>query len=280
MSGANDDQKVFWEKFASLWVTKQSALDGLMAPVLDRILEEAHIAAGDAVLDIGCGTGTSSLRAAQATGSGGRVLGVDISESMLERARATTVDVKNLQFETADAAAHEFARHSFDVIISRFGVMFFVDSVAAFSNIRRAMKPGARLILGTWSSLDANPWFKVPMYASKRRLGAPPPMDPDGPGPLAFRDIARVDGILKAAGFQDITGWAETLQLTPPGNLQTVAEHAGSIGPASRTIEYFNADQEDFNVIVSEIAHQFADYMTPQGARIPAEINFFSATAP
>ncbi|MFK7764081.1 MAG: class I SAM-dependent methyltransferase [Roseobacter sp.] len=280
MSGTNDDQKAFWEKFASLWVTQQAALDSLMAPILDRVLTEAVIAPGETVLDIGCGTGISSLRAATATGSAGRVLGVDISEPMLERARATATDVEHLQFETADAAAYDFSPHSFDVVISRFGVMFFVDSIAAFSNIRRGMKPGARLIMGTWSYLDANPWFRVPMYASKRRLGAPPPMDPDGPGPLAFRDITRVDSILKTAGFQNIKGWAETLQLEPPGDLQSVAQHAGSIGPAARTIQHFNADQEDFDAIVSEIAQHFADYMTPQGARIPAAINFFTATAP
>lgn len=279
MSSINDDQKAFWEKFAEHWVAKQAALDGLMAPVLDRVLEEARIQAGEAVLDIGCGTGTSSLNAADATGPSGRVLGVDISEPMLQRARLSGSKITHLGFETADAATYSFPPHAFDAVISRFGVMFFVDSISAFANIRRAMKPSARLIMASWSYLNANPWFQVPMYAAKRRLGAPPPLDPDGPGPLAFRDRARVQEILRSAGYEDIRGWSEALLLTPPGSLREVATHAASIGPASRTLEHFNATEADMDAVVTEIATGFEAYLSPSGVRVPAEINFFSATA-
>ncbi|MFK7745305.1 MAG: class I SAM-dependent methyltransferase [Roseobacter sp.] len=280
MSTSNADQKAFWETFADLWVTRQTDLDALFTPVLDALMDRAALQPGQTVLDIGCGTGTSALQAAKAVGPEGHVTGADISEPMLVRARATATGVPNLTFQTADVAEHPYAPGSFDHVISRFGVMFFADPTAAFSNIRKAMIPGATLTMACWSVLDQNPWFSVPMYAAKKQLGAPPRLDPDAPGPLAFRDIDRVSGILKDAGFAQVSGQAVQLHLTPLGDLGEVAAHAATIGPAARTFEFFEGTQDDFDVVAADVAEAFADYMTKDGARVPAEINFFTATAP
>lgn len=280
MAQENADQKKFWESFADLWVTNQSALDGLMNPVLEGVFERANLKPGQKVLDIGCGTGTSSLRAARDVGPSGRIVGADISEPMLACARRLASGIDNLHFETTDVADHAFEPASFDSVISRFGVMFFVDPCAAFTNVRKAMKPGARLTMACWSNLDANPWFRVPMYAAKEQLGAPPSVDADAPGPLAFRNIDRVCGILVDAGFGGIEGKAETLLLTPPGDLHHAAQHAASIGPAARALEYFDATDSDFDAIVQTVEKGFSDYASPEGVHVPAEINFFMATAP
>lgn len=280
MSEENEDQRVFWEGFAVKWVDQQSELDALMAPVLDGVFERAALAPGQRVLDIGCGTGTSSLRAVDAVGATGSVLGVDISEPMLQRARTLAKDSSNLSFETADAADFAFPDNGFDAVISRFGVMFFADPVKAFVNIRRAMGPGARLTMAAWSMLDRNPWFSVPMYAAKERLGAPPAVDPDAPGPLAFRDIERVTGILAAAGFAAIEGEYRDLMLTPTGDLPQVAMQASSIGPVTRTMDHFEGTEEDLKAIARKVETGFSDFETSLGLRIPAGINFFTATAP
>jgi SAM-dependent methyltransferase len=280
MSTENDEQKTFWERFADVWVRQQDDLDRLMAPVLDGVLHRAELQAGQRVLDIGCGTGTSTLRAAHQVGGDGHVTGVDISEPMLARARDLAAGVANVEFSTADAADYPFAAHSMDAAISRFGVMFFVDPVRAFANIRTSLKPGARMTMAAWGPLDANPWFQVPMYAAKRRLGAPPAVDPDAPGPLAFRDPERVLKILHAAGFSQSDVDVEDLHLTPPGDLAEVAKHASSIGPAARTMEHFEGSEADLAAIAEDVAGTFAQFQTPDGVRVPARINFFTATAP
>ncbi|QJF51277.1 class I SAM-dependent methyltransferase [Roseobacter ponti] len=280
MAEENADQKAFWENWADHWVNSQADLDGLMAPVLDRVFSRADLRPGQRVLDIGCGAGTSTQLAAEAVAPGGHVTGADISAPMLAQARKSTAGLTGLAFIAADVADHDFGPPGFDRVISRFGVMFFADPQAAFCNIARAMKPGARLSMACWSGLERNPWFRVPMIAAKERLGAPPPLHADAPGPLAFRDINRVTSILHSAGFSDIEGQADALMLTPPGDLIHLAGHAARIGPASRTLEYFEADQADVNAIVQQVAGAFEEYMTPDGARVPAEINFFTATAP
>jgi len=273
----NDEQKEFWEAFADKWVHQQGAQDALLAPVLAEVLSHAALKPGERVLDIGCGTGTSTLSASQAVGAEGHVLGVDISRPMLARAREIAGAEGNVAFETADAAHYPFARAPFDAAISRFGVMFFVQPVAAFLNIRKGLKPGGRLCMACWSHLDKNPWFQVPMYAAKAQLGAPPPLDPDAPGPLAFRDIPRVCGILSQAGFTDCKGQEVQLHLTPDGDLAQVARQASHIGPASRTLDYFEGTEADFDAIAARVADGFASYQSAHGVRVPAAINIFTA---
>lgn len=280
MTGSNTQQKEFWEAFASSWVNQQVELDGLMAPVLDEILARAELQPGQRVLDIGCGTGTSTLRAAEAVAPGGSVLGADISEPMLDYARHRAADMAAVEFATVDAAEFDFPSAHFDQVVSRFGVMFFSDPVLAFRNIARALKPGARLTMACWSVLDANPWFRVPMYAAKAQLGAPPAVDPDAPGPLAFRDVERVIGILQQAGFSDPQAAVEPVTLTPPGSRDAVARHAVTIGPASRAIRHFEATEADVYAIIARVKDDMAPFATPAGMRVPAEINFFSALAP
>ena len=134
--------------------------------------------------------------------------------------------------------------------------------------------------MSCWSHLGENPWFAVPVKAARKQLGAPPAIDPDSPGPLAFRDIGRVCGILSRAGFADVGGTATALLLAPKGDLRHVAGLAASIGPAARTMEYFDGDEKDFVKIAAEVETGFAGYVTENGIRIPAEINFFTARAP
>lgn len=280
MAEENQRQKEFWEGFAALWVKRQADMDALFAPVLQGTLDRAHLKPGDRVMDVGCGTGISTLKAAELVGPSGHVVGVDISEPMLKRARSISQDVSNVSFETADAADHAFEPASFDAVISRFGVMFFADPVAAFANIRRALKPRGRVSMSAWGALAANPWFQVPMYAAKTQLGAPPPVDPDDPGPLAFRNIDRVVSILEAAGFDKAAGDAVSLGLTPPGDVDHTARLAASIGPAARTMEYFEGSEAHFDAIAKDVAGSFADFQSGGRVIVPAEINFFSAVAP
>ncbi|MET8168124.1 class I SAM-dependent methyltransferase [Streptomyces sp. NPDC005329] len=160
----------------------------------------ARVGSGDQVLDIGCGTGQSTREAARAAVTGS-ALGVDLSAPMLERARRLSDDqgLANITYLRADAQVHRFPPTSFDLCISRFGTMFFADPVAAFTNIGRALRPGARLVLLVWQERDRNEWST----AIRQSLTAAP-ATPRGPDPFSLADPTVTEGILTAAGFAEV----------------------------------------------------------------------------
>lgn len=278
MSQDNSDQAAFWTTSAGQkWVEQQEMLDAFMQPVLDGLFERAPLRLGDRVLDIGCGTGASTLQAADRVGVDGFVFGADISPTMLAHASARAEGASNVAFEVADAAAYRFDAQSFDHLISRFGVMFFAEPVAAFRNILTGLKPGAEVTFAAWGQIQQNPWFTIAAQAAKEALGAPPSVDPDAPGPFAFRDVARVTDILTKAGFTDVSADVAALHLAPPGLLPEVARMATSVGPAARTVDYFQGSAADADAIAVRVEKAFEAFQTDQGVRVPAEINFFKA---
>jgi SAM-dependent methyltransferase len=161
----------------------------------------ARVGSGDRVLDIGCGAGQSTREAARAAVTGS-VVGVDLSAPMLERARRLSDDqgLPNITYQRADAQVHRFPPAHFDLCISRFGAMFFADPVAAFTNIRRALRPGARLVLLVWQDRDRNEWASAIRRSLTAATVAPAPPT-GGPGPFSLADPTVTQGILTAAGF-------------------------------------------------------------------------------
>jgi SAM-dependent methyltransferase len=186
------------------WAAHADRYDEGMARYDDRVLSAALIGENDAVLDIGCGCGQMSLSAARAARSGS-LLGVDLSHAMLAVAtkRAEKAGLAHARFERADAQVHPFVPESFDVAISRFGVMFFDDPVAAFSNIGRALRPGGRVAFATWQGLSENEWITAlrNALAAGRDLPSPPP---SAPGPFGLADPEHVRSVFGAAGFVDV----------------------------------------------------------------------------
>jgi SAM-dependent methyltransferase len=174
-------------------------IDRDLRPYGQAALDEAAARPGERVLDIGCGTGGTTADLARAVAPDGTVLGVDISETLVAAARRQAI--ANARFEIGDAATHPFEPKSFDLLFSRFGVMFFGDAVAAFRHLHGALKATGRIVFICWRSPQENPWGLVPFMAAARHL---PPMQrpgPEEPGQYAFGDRARVERILKASGF-------------------------------------------------------------------------------
>ena len=159
------------------------------------------VKAGNHVLDIGCGTGLTTREAARAAAPG-RAVGVDVSETMLDRARELTAyeGLDNVRYELGDAQVYVFEPASFDVAISRFGTMFFSDPPAAFANIATALRPGARLVLLVWQRREHNAW----MRAINAALGDPAQEAPPHFNPFSLGDAEDTERLLEAAGFQDI----------------------------------------------------------------------------
>lgn len=186
------------------WVAYQARLDAMMAVFGQAAIEAAAPAIGERVLDVGCGAGASSLDLAARVGAGGHVLGLDISEPLIGRARALAPQDTPVLFQVADASSAELPEGAFDILFSRFGVMFFDDPTAAFAHMRRALKPGARVAFVCWRGMAENDWVRLPMGAMKGILPPTVPPGSDAPGPFSFGDQGRVARILTAAGFTDV----------------------------------------------------------------------------
>jgi len=276
----NADQIAYWNgPGGQRWSDRQAAQDRLLAPVSDVLI--SHIAAkpGERILDVGCGCGGLSIALASKVAPDGSVLGVDISAPMLARARETAPAGLPVEFVLADATVHPFEPGGFDCLVSRFGVMFFADPVASFTNMHRALKPSGRMAFACWREPKQNPWMMTPLQAVYRHVPKLPPQGPDDPGPFAFASEERVRRILAEAGFRDVALEPRELSLDIAigKGLEAAVQSALEIGPANRALE--GHPQE-----VREAARQSVrEILTPyrQGDRValPGAIWLVSATA-
>ncbi len=204
---ANDEQARYWNSDeAGHWLVHEERYERMLAPFTSHLLAAATVGTADRILDVGCGTG-STTRAAAAVAVAGEALGVDLSAPMLAQAvrRAEQQGVTNTRFEYADAQVHRFGRTGHDVAVSRFGAMFFADPAAAFANIAGGLRPGGRLVFVCWQNLADNDWVTVPAAAAARHVALPPPQDPTGPGPFSLGERDRIAAVLGAAQFTDVT---------------------------------------------------------------------------
>jgi SAM-dependent methyltransferase len=187
------------------WVDAQEALDRMFEPFEQLLLEGVPAGSGGRVLDVGCGTGSTTLAFARVLGAKGTAVGVDVSEPMIAAARARAErERSSARFIRADAQVHAFGPEAFDRITSRFGVMFFEDPVQAFANLRRAAADDAVLRFVAWRSLAENPFMTTAERAAAALLPDLPARQPDAPGQFAFADRGRVHGILEESGWAAI----------------------------------------------------------------------------
>src|SRR5262249_11526666 len=202
----DDEQAKIWNGTSgNAWVDEQALIDRLLQPFADLTLVNLPVARGSHVLDVGCGTGATTLAVSRLVGAEGRCIGVVISEPMLVLARKRAeLEHSSATFIRDDAQTSAFEPASFDAIISRFGVMFFNDSVRAFANLQRAAKRGARLRFFAWRGPSENPFMMVAERAAAPFLPSIPPRRPDEPGQFAFADQNPVRRILEQSGWTDI----------------------------------------------------------------------------
>jgi SAM-dependent methyltransferase len=243
---ANLAQAEYWNSAGGQrWVAYQAVLDQRFEPLSDLLIERAAPGPGDALIDVGCGTGALAFRLAERTGPAGSVLAVDISELLLgvARRRGAEQGVGNVRFLRADAQNHAFEPGGCDLLCSRLGVMFFSDPIAAFANLGRALRPGGRLAFACWAPLEANPWFAIPLEIGVGLLGPPEPQPPRAPGPLALSDRDYILAILRAAGFDDIEIDRAEAWLPGAPSVREEAELLCQLGPLARLITAREPDE-------------------------------------
>ena len=230
---------------------------------------------GEHIIDIGCGCGQTSLDLGSRVGAAGSVVGVDISKPMLEVARRRPRSAPNLRltFELFDAQSDDLGHGRFDAAFSRFGVMFFSDPVAAFTNIRESLKPSGRLVFVCWRPLSQNPWMREPLDAALPLLPPIAPFDPIAPGPFAFADAGRVQSILAEAGFGSV-------KISPfdaaigGANLEQTLQLALNVGPLGAALR---ENPERAETVADAVRDLLSKYATPNGVLMPAAVWIVSA---
>lgn len=202
----NADMVNYWNgRPAEVWVAQAARFDTMLAPMGRRLLSAAGLESGENVLDVGCGNGAVSLEAARMVAPEGSVTGLDLSAPMLEVARQRAEGSKvGAQFVQGDAQTATFGR-PFDAVVSRFGVMFFDDPVAAFANLARAARPGGRLHFVCWQEMLVNEWIAVPAMAMVAHVGIPELPPPGAPGPFSLANADQTRDLLESAGWSEVS---------------------------------------------------------------------------
>jgi len=269
----NADMVAYWDgERGESWVARADQFDRQLEIYGLRAVAAAAPQPGETVLDIGCGAGATAFEASQAVGSSGRVVGIDVSRPMLAVAnrRAQAEAYTHVEFVLGDAQVMDPPGDPADVVVSRFGVMFFDDPVAAFANIARMVRPAGRLAFACWGPLEQNEWMWVPGVAVSSVIPMPPAGDPTAPGPFAFADTDRVASLLDAAGwdgvtFEDVT---DSIYVGGPGSVEETADFV--VSSTAMAIELAQRDDAD----AAEVRRLLVDTFTPQydgiGVRYPA----------
>jgi len=274
----NADMLAFWNGTGgNIWVERQEHTDITLMPVTDALLAAAAPRSGERVVDIGCGCGAPTLEFARAVGANGRVVGMDISGPMLAegRRRAKAAGLANVDWLEADPATTTL--DEYDLIISTFGVMFFGDRVAAFTNIRRGAAPNARMALVCWSSLDENPWMEVPMKAVAQHLPPRPQAAPNAPGMFAFADPNHVTEVLTASGWAPprVEKLYTDLDIAAGRGLEEAVVQSTQIGAVNSWLR--NQPAEIVSAAVASLREVLAPYAEGQSVRLPAAMWLISS---
>jgi SAM-dependent methyltransferase len=274
-SGPNEAQIEYWNSaMGEQWAQNQENLDRLLAPLSEAAISAAALQQGERVLDVGCGCGATALAMAD---QGAIATGIDVSQPMLAKARSRAEGRSNPEFVLADAALHGF-NGDYDLLFSRFGVMFFVEPVAAFTNLRSALRTGGRVCLLCWQPADRNPWVSVPMSVARKLLPPADPVDPKAPGPFAFGDAEYVNDILTQAGFSAVQATPLERSLSLGRDATAAAEFVTRIGPVSRAL--VNLDDARRDEIMNEIRITLESHTGDQGVELGAACWIVTAVNP
>ncbi len=269
----NEYQRERWNGIdGEYWTSHQDRLDRTLTPVLAPLLAFAAPRAGSTVIDAGCGCGATTIELARAVGPSGRVIAIDLSGPMLAVAAQRLRPFAHATCRLGDATELPLGDLGADLIVSRFGVMFFGDPVAAFANLRTALAQGGRLRFACWRPIQENPWLQIPLHAVYEHVPRLPKPDPEEPGPFSLGDPARVTRILTAAGFSAaaFTPLDIEMDLAAGGTLDDAVLQSSAMGPAKKAL----VDQPDDvrAAALESIRRVLTPHASAAGVKLPGAV--------
>jgi SAM-dependent methyltransferase len=255
---------------AERWVRMSAQLERQLAPVSDLLFAAAGLRPGERVLDVGCGTGPTTRAAASLVGPTGAVTGVDISAQMLDAARAVDAGAGSAPIEwvEADVTSWDPGPEPYDVVLSRFGVMFFADPAAAFANLARATAPGGRLCAAVWADRARSPLFSLPLSVvldELRRWDLDTEVPPPDDGPFSLGDEGALRALLGGAGWQEVAVEPRPLRLRTGGGLPPAEAARASLEFGPTRIVTAGLDEDRRSRVVDAIAAAYADHLDEHG---------------
>lgn len=272
MSVPNLDQRAAWDgDSGARWARDADRRDRVLAPIAELLLRCARIQAGDVVVDIGCGCGTTTHAAADATGAAGSARGVDLSRPMLEvaRSRASGSNRAAIEFTHGDAQVDPLGG-PYDIAISRFGTMFFDDPVVAFANIASHMRGRGRLCIATWQPLANNDWLVVPGAALLDFADLPDQADASGPGMFAQSDPSQIASVLASAGWDDVTTTPHSVPITIGTDVDDAVDYLAKSGPGRSMVEA--VPPERIQEALAAVRETLIPYRTAGGVTLSAGV--------
>ncbi|WP_024506818.1 class I SAM-dependent methyltransferase [Bradyrhizobium sp. ARR65] len=276
----NADQIDYWNgPGGQRWADRQQAQDILLAPILDLLIAHADPKPGERAIDVGCGSGATSVAFARKVAPSGHVLGIDVSGPMLARARENAPAELPVDFVLADATVYPFDAASVDLLVSRFGVMFFAEPAVSFANLRKALRSSGRVAFICWREPRENPFFMAPLQAVYKHVPKLPPQGPEDPGPFSFASEERVHRILTEAGYRSIAMQPHDLALDVAigRGLEAAVQGALEIGPASRALQDHPAEVRE--AARNSIREALAPYARGESVPLPACLWIVTARA-
>jgi SAM-dependent methyltransferase len=263
------------------WREHIDRFEGMLTEIGDAIVAHAGFAPGERVADVGCGCGPTTFAIAQTVGSEGHVAGLDVAPQLIALAedRAQETGLSNVSFEVLNCETGTPAGAPFDRLFSRFGVMFFGDSTAAFANMRSWLKSGGRMDIAAWGAPSENPWFGGVGGVMASHFDMPPP-EPDAPGPFRFGDAEATTAMLEAAGFSDVTVTEHRADQPFGGPGSTPAEAVDFVLRALGMQDLLNeASPEKQAAVKADLEAMFAAHHSDAGIMMPGCSLFYSARA-
>ena len=278
--GENQEQGVHWNSsMGRAWVNNDSKMNAQLQIITNDLYKEIKIQKGSNVLDIGCGSGALLPFLSDKVGNSGLVHGVDISNPLLELAKKYHYAKENITFLNADAQSYNFKSLNYDNVVSRFGVMFFADPMAAFKNIRSSMKNNGKLNFVCWSKLEDNDFFVMPLKIVLRHLNKPLPTPSKSPGPLSFSDPDHTEHILKSSGFKSVAIKTVKTKMINYDTIENQIQLFNKIGLAARIKKEASFGNLISAKIDNELISELKRKTTSNGTTLKAVVHYVSAKA-
>lgn len=279
--GPNAQQAHYWNEVSGpKWVRLDDSIGAMIRPFGELAIESARPTPGERVVDVGCGCGATSLAISREVGSEGSVLGIDLSLPMLAQAeRAREQDgISNVEFMRADAQTQVFTLDTYDLVFSRFGVMFFENPRSAFANLRTCLRSGGRLAFVCWQSREKNPWMALPAMAAAQHFDLSPQPPSGAPGPFSMYDPDDTIEMLQRAGYQNVTCTSREGQIDVSGGktIEDTVSFVSQMGPSGALLA--TASHEQKSAALGSIHEVLLPHQSETGIELDAAVWLVGAT--